>query len=224
MFKELIATLDESKFSVTENKILKKDQAVVMMATELESNPENSALLHEIQTQTNKGLSVYFKIGEKIAFPTWDKMPIKTVGFETSNGKLSPICSTWAVSDRPSQGTFEFHMSIFRRIPTDIKVDLEYDGDRVIKSYVYDDETHSRLILEDRNIKTVESHEFLLNNNPVGEVLAKRMDDFARCRYLAGKVIECIDKVSLFRPYYENGSRVWDKYERITIYKWKIVE
>lgn len=222
----LLSNFDDSKVQINDNKSLSTDETVVQYAGIMEGSAEYAEIIKEINKNTYRGLAVYFRPGDRVALKPWNQLPVKITGFESANGKLLPLCSAWAVCSRPTLGTFELSMSLLRRIPTDVKVDLVYNEEgSVIRSYIFEEENHKEIVEKygEDNIKTVDSHEYLLKDNPIGEVLCKAMSDWDRCKFLAGKCIECTEKIRLFKPHYEDGRRISGEYDSITCYKFKEV-
>lgn len=216
------AELDQSKVVVNNNVKLSKDNVVGATLESLMSDPKYKELVKEITSNTRRGLGFRLKVGELVAFKDKSELPMNVLGFETFKGKLMPSVSAWV--NTSNQGTVEFPMSIFRKIPSDIDVDLVVEDDKVVKTYVHDEDHYQELIENGNTVKTVNAIEYLCTDNPVGNILMKPIDDFKRALLLAGKIIECIDKVYLFKPAYDEGKRVQGKYEPMVIYKFRFVE
>lgn len=214
--------LDMNKVNINKNNKLSTDTVVCNNLQTLMTDSKYKEIMKAITTNTRRGLGFRMNVGEQVVFNSKETLPIIVTGFETSKGKLLPSCSAWVVSSR--QGTIEFPMSIFRRIPSDIEVDLVYEDGRVVRSYVHDDEHYKELIEEGRTVEKVGAIDYLCKDNPVGDILLKPIDDFKRALALADKMIECTEKIYLFRPLYEDGRRVQGKFESIAIYKFKFVE
>lgn len=214
--------LDANKVGMNSNSKLSKDTSVCTDLNTLMTDPRYREIMREITSNTRRGLGFRLQVGEQIAFKEKDKLPINVLGFENINGKLMPVVSAWSMSSR--QGTVEFPMSLFRRIPSDIDVDLVVEEGKVVRTYVHDEDHYNELIQEGFTVETVNSIDYLCKDNPVGDILMKPISDDKRALALAGNVIECIDKVYLFKPFYDSGKRVQGKYESVVIYKFKFVE
>lgn len=225
--QSLIDSFDDSKVVITENKKLRKDDAVVQYGAAMEGSSEYEELIRAINRDTTKGIAVYFNKGDKVAFKDWDHLPIKVIGLEKIDGKLFPLCSAYTVCDRKNLGTFEFNMSLIRRIPSDIRVDILYKEDgSIARTYQYEESLHEELVANfgESRVKTVESQEYFLEDNPVGQVMCKVMSDWQRCKILAGKGIECTERIRLYKPVFDSGRRVPDQFEPMTVYKFKWME
>lgn len=157
--------------------------------------PENAEELHEIKQIGDKGVSIYFKDGDVISFPSYEDAKIRKTGFETVNGKVVPLLDIEAYCDR--WGFFWCPMSIFRRIPIDFKLDGQEKDDFTM----------------------------LQENNPFGALLLPKQPDYERILKLVGKTIIMTEKCKYHKPTYKavNGAIVRDDtvVQPLTCYKFK---
>lgn len=155
------------------------NQTVTIKATDL-TNEKFSSVVKQMEQDTRRGVAVYFKEGEEIYFPPFEKMVFELRGFEVYNGTLRINLAVSAYCERYKE--FMFPLAITRRVPLDEAV--EVDG-----------------------VEHESGRDFLLEDNPLGAILIKNtLSDLERCKLLADSVVKVTAKLRLTQAKFETGS------------------
>ena len=149
--------------------VISGNETVRISAAELFS-PENADFLNALARDTRRGASIYFKENEEIYFFPWDQQVFEVEGWETVGKEIRLLLRCAAYCERYKE--FFFPLTIVRSIPVD--EDLELPSGEVVNS-----------------------REYQLRDNVLGEKLLPVMSDIDRVKLLAGKVVKVTEKVAM---------------------------
>ena len=168
-------------------------EIVKISAAALE-DPNNAELLKALNKDTNRGMSIYFKEGEEIYFFPWEEQMFEVEGWELQDNQVRLLLRCAAYCARYKE--FFFPLTIVRTIPVDEDITLP-NGD------------------------VVNSREYHVKDNAIGEKLLPVMSDLKRVREsLAGKVIKVTEKVLMHQRSRKNPDELIPR----SIYKFNEVK
>lgn len=155
------------------------NQTLTIRAEDLD-NEKYSSVVKQMKEDTRRGVGVYFKEGEEIYFPPFEKMIFELRGFEVYNGTIRINLAVSAYCERYK--TFMFPLAIVRRVPLDEPIEIddkEYESGR----------------------------DFLLEDNPLGSILIKNtLSDLDRCKILADSVVKVTARLRLTQAKFGEGA------------------
>lgn len=159
----------QNKIDFKSAKVALNSKAQMFKLADLDpQKPEDAEIIQKIQEAgETKGLTIAFKEGEVVVFPSDKDAHIVVEGFELNNGKIRTLLSVVAWSER--KGFFVFPLSVTRRIPVD---DIVPGSDKT-------------------------DQEILFENNELGEKLAQRQSDYNRLTQLLGKEVKISARLNL---------------------------
>lgn len=144
---------------------------VVRISANALEDPNNAELLKALNKDTKRGMSIYFKEKEEIYFFPWNEQMFEIEGWELQDGQIRLLLRCAAYCDRYKE--FFFPLTLVRTIPVDEDIVLP-SGD------------------------TVNSREYHVKDNVIGEKLLPVMSDLKRVKdILAGKTIVVTEKVTM---------------------------
>lgn len=155
------------------------NQTLTIRAEDLD-NEKYSSVVKQMKEDTRRGVGVYFKEGEEIYFPPFEKMTFELRGFEVYNGTIRINLAVSAYCERYK--TFMFPLAIVRRVPLDEPIEV-------------DDEEYES------------GRDFLLEDNPLGSILIKNtLSDLDRCKILADNVVRVTARLRLTQAKFGEGA------------------
>lgn len=170
---DIAKKFDYSKFNTSDvNSFtgLTGNQTVTVKASDL-GHEKLASVMKQMEQDTRRGVGIYFKEGEEIYFPPFEKMVFELRGFEVYNGTLRINLAVSAYCERYKE--FMFPLSIVRRVPLDEPVEID-------------------------NVEYTSGRDFLLEDNPLGSILIKNtLSDLDRCKILADSVVKVTARLRL---------------------------
>jgi len=155
------------------------NQTLTIRAEDLD-NEKYSSVVKQMKEDTRRGVGVYFKEGEEIYFPPFEKMIFELRGFEVYNGTIRINLAVSAYCERYKE--FMFPLSIVRRVPLDEPVEID-------------------------DVEHASGRDFLLEDNPLGAILIKNtLSDLDRCKILADSVVTVTARLRLTQAKFGEGA------------------
>lgn len=155
------------------------NQTLTIRAEDLD-NEKYSSVVKQMKEDTRRGVGVYFKEGEEIYFPPFEKMIFELRGFEVYNGTIRINLAVSAYCERYKE--FMFPLSIVRRVPLDEPVEID-------------------------DVEHASGRDFLLEDNPLGAILIKNtLSDLDRCKILADSVVKVTARLRLTQAKFGEGA------------------